>query len=444
MAITKIHPIKSTLKKALDYITDPGKTEDKILVSSFGCGIETADIEFQMTLRQAMNKGNNLAHHLIQSFAPGEASYEQAHEIGKQLADAVLGGKYEYVVATHVNKGHLHNHIIFCAVDFAAHKKYISNRQSYANIRRTSDRLCKENGLSVVIPGKERGKSYAEYSAEKQGTSYKAKLKLAIDSLIPRCVDFDDFLRRMAALGYEIKRGKYVSFRAAGQERFTRSKILGEAYTEEAITERIKGKVILKAPKQERRGVTLMMDLESNIKAQQSAGYKRWATIENLKRAAKTMNYLTDHGIEYYDDLERKVAELFSANSKAASTLKAAETRLNDMALLIKNISTYKELKPLYEEYRKSRDKEKYLRGHESEIILFEAAAKAIKASGISDRLPNLQALKVEYKRLSAEKDLLRTEYDTVKRQMKEYDGIKRNVDSILRTTRPQDRDKSL
>lgn len=444
MAITKIHPVKSTLKKALDYITNPGKTEDKLLVSSYGCAVETADIEFTMTLRQAMNKGNNLAHHLIQSFAPGEATYEQAHEIGKQLADAVLGGKYEYVVATHVNKGHLHNHIIFCAVDFAAHKKYISNRQSYGNIRRTSDRLCRENGLSVILPGKERGRSYAEYSAEKQGTSYKAKLKAAIDGLVPRCTDFDDFLRRMAALGYEIKRGKYVSFRAAGQERFTRSKILGEAYTEEAITERIKGRVILKAPKQERRGVTLLIDLENNIKAQQSAGYKRWATIENLKRAAKTMNYLTDHGIAYYGDLESKVAELMDANDKAASALRGVEQRLTDMALLMKNIATYKELKPLYEEYRHSRDKEKYLRGHESEVILFEAAAKALKAAGVSGRLPDVPALKTEYKKLSAEKDRLRTAYDTVKRQMKEYDGIKRNVDSILRPAKEQERDKSL
>lgn len=444
MAITKIHPVKSTLKKALDYITNPGKTEDKLLVSSYGCAVETADIEFTMTLRQAMNKGNNLAHHLIQSFAPGEATYEQAHEIGKQLADAVLGGKYEYVVATHVNKGHLHNHIIFCAVDFAAHKKYISNRQSYGNIRRTSDRLCRENGLSVILPGKERGRSYAEYSAEKQGTSYKAKLKAAIDGLVPRCTDFDDFLRRMAALGYEIKRGKYVSFRAAGQERFTRSKILGEAYTEEAITERIKGRVILKAPKQERRGVTLLIDLENNIKAQQSAGYKRWATIENLKRAAKTMNYLTDHGIAYYGDLESKVAGLMEANDKAASALRGVEQRLTDMALLMKNIATYKELKPLYEEYRHSRDKEKYLRGHESEVILFEAAAKALKTAGVSGRLPDVPALKMEYKKLSAEKDRLRTAYDTVKRQMKEYDGIKRNVDSILRPAKEQERDKSL
>ena len=143
MAITKIHPIKSTLKKAIDYIVDPAKTDDKLLVSSFGCAVETADLEFEKTRLLAMQKGNNLAHHLIQAFEPGEVSYAQAHEIGRQLADEILGGKYEYVIATHINKEHCHNHIIFCAVDFAEHKKYISNRKSYAQIRRVSDRLCR-------------------------------------------------------------------------------------------------------------------------------------------------------------------------------------------------------------------------------------------------------------------------------------------------------------
>ena len=164
MAVTKIHPIKSTLKKALDYIENPDKTDEKLFVSSYGCSYETADIEFQMLLDQAYQKGNNLAHHLIQAFEPGETTAEQAHEIGRQLADEVLQGKYPYVITTHIDKGHLHNHIIFCAVDMANQRKYISNRQSYAFIRRTSDRLCKEHGLSVVKPGKDKGKTYAEAS----------------------------------------------------------------------------------------------------------------------------------------------------------------------------------------------------------------------------------------------------------------------------------------
>ena len=214
MAVTKIHPIKSTLKKALDYIENPDKTDGKLFVSSYGCSYETADIEFQMLLDQAYQKGNNLAHHLIQAFEPGETTAEQAHEIGRQLADEVLQGKYPYVITTHIDKGHLHNHIIFCAVDMANQRKYISNRQTYAFIRRTSDRLCKEYGLSVVKPGKDKGKTYAEWDAQKKGKSWKAKLKIAIDAAIPQAKDFDSFLRLMEAQGYEVKQGKFISFRA--------------------------------------------------------------------------------------------------------------------------------------------------------------------------------------------------------------------------------------
>ena len=204
MAVTKTHPIKSTLKAAIDYILNPEKTDGKLLASSFGCGLETADIEFAWTREAAGDRGTHLGRHLIQSFAVGETTPEEAHKIGMELAGAVLGGKYEFVLTTHVDKDHLHNHLIFNAVSFVDYKKYHSNKQSYHFIRRTSDRICKEHGLSVVVPGQDKGKSYAEYTAEKQGTSYKAKLKTAIDTLIPQVKDFDELLRRLQEMGYEM------------------------------------------------------------------------------------------------------------------------------------------------------------------------------------------------------------------------------------------------
>ena len=432
MAVTKIHPIKSTLKKALDYIENPDKTDGKLFVSSYGCSYETADIEFQMLLDQAYQKGNNLAHHLIQAFEPGETTAEQAHEIGRQLADEVLQGKYPYVITTHIDKGHLHNHIIFCAVDMANQRKYISNRQTYAFIRRTSDRICKEHGLSVVVPGQDKGKSYAEYTAEKQGTSYKAKLKTAIDTLIPQVKDFDELLRRLQEMGYEIKQGKYISFRAAGQERFTRTKTLGAAYTEEAIKERIKGVYVAKTKTlREDKKIRLVVDLENSIKAQQSAGYERWAKIHNLKQAAKSMNFLTENKIEYYSELESKIADIMTAHDAAAKAVKEVEQRMSDLSLLIKHTTTYRQLKPIYDEYRKSPDKEKYLRGHESEIILFEAAARALKEMQIK-KLPDLAALRKEYRSLNDRKTKLYEDYRQAKKQMQEYGVVKKNVDSIL------------
>ena len=443
MAVTKIKPVKSTLKKALDYILNPDKTDGKMLVSSFGCSPETADIEFAFTIAQALDRGNNLAHHLIQSFEPGEVDYQKAHEIGKQLADAVTKGQYEYVLTTHIDKGHVHNHIIFCAVNFVDHHKYNSNKRSYYGIRNMSDRLCRENGLSVVAPQKGgKGKSYAEYLAEKTGTSWKGKLKIAVDGLIPQVSSFEELLSRLQAAGYEIKPGKYVSCRAPGQERFTRLKTLGADYTEEAIRERIEGRRTrtAKAPKSE-RGVSLLIDIENSIKAAQSRGYEQWAKIHNLKQAAKTLNFLTEHQISRYEDLTAKITEIQTESDKADDALKEVEKRLADMAVLIKNVSTFQKTKPAYDTYRKARNKDRYRTAHEGTVILHEAAAKALKAAGIS-KLPNLAALQAEYEKLQEQKEALRADYGKLKKQVREYDVIKQNIDSILRQPREPEREK--
>ena len=443
MAVTKIKPIKSTLSKALDYIENPDKTDGKMLISSFGCSYETADIEFGYTLSQALDKGSNLAFHLIQSFAPGEVDYEKAHEIGKQLADAVTKGQHEYVVTTHIDKGHIHNHVIFCAVNFVDHHKYNSNKRSYYGIRNMSDKLCRENGLSVVVPGKgSKGKSYAEYQAEKTGTSWKGKLKTTVDALIPQVSSFEELLTRLQAAGYEIKPGKYVSCRAPGQERFTRLKTLGADYTEEAIRERIAGRraKAAKAPR-EQRDVSLLIDIENSIKAAQSKGYEQWAKIHNLKQAAKTMNFLTEHKIEQYADLVSRIEEMSAESGQAADALKNAEKRLADMAVLIKNVSTYQKTKPVYDAYRKARNREKYRAGQEQAIILHEAAVRSLKAAGIA-KLPNLAALQSEYEALQAQKEALYADYGKLKKKVREYDIIKQNIDSILQADRQPEREK--
>ena len=440
MAVTKIKPIKSTLKKALDYIQNPDKTDGKMLISSFGCSPETADIEFGFTLSQALDRGDNLAHHLIQSFEPGEVDYQKAHEIGKQLADAVTKGQYEYVLTTHIDKGHIHNHIIFCAANFVDYRKYNSNKRSYYGIRNLSDRLCRENGLSVLMPEKgSRGKNYAVYKKEKTA---KGRLKTAIDALIPQVSSFEELLSRLEAAGYEIKQGKYVSCLVPGQERYTRLKTLGADYTEEAIRERIEGRRArsVKAPKTE-RGVSLLIDIENSIKAAQSRGYEQWAKIHNLKQAAKTLNFLTEHQISQYGELTARIAEIQTESEQAAESLKSAEKRLADMAVLIKNVSTFQKTKPVYDAYRKARNKESYRAAHERGIILHEAAAKALKAAGVS-KLPDVAALQAEYEKLQEQKEALRADYGKRKKQVKEYDVIKQNIDSILRQSREPEREK--
>ncbi len=441
MAVTKIKPIKSTLSKALDYIQNPDKTDGKTLVSSFGCSYETADIEFEYTLSQARQKGNNLAFHLIQSFEPGEVDCEKAHAIGKQLADATTKGQHEYVLTTHIDKGHVHNHIIFCAVNFVDYHKYNSNKRSYYGIRNMSDKLCRENGLSVVVPGKgSKGKSYAEYQAEKTGTSWKGKLKIAVDTLIPQVASFEELLQRLRQLGYEIKTGKYISCRAPGQERFTRLKTLGADYTEEAIKERIAGKrtKAAKAPK-EQRGVSLLIDIENSIKAQESRGYEQWAKIHNLKLAAKTMNFLTEHKIEQYADLVSRIVDVNAENEKTADALKGVEKRLADMAVLMKHVTTYQKTKNVYEAYRRAKDKDTYRAKQESSLILHEAAAKAFESGGCYQS-PQSCRHAGRYGKLQAQKEALYTDYGKLKKQVKEYDVIKQNIDSILRLEKEPER----
>lgn len=442
MAITKTHPIKSTLKKAIDYICNPAKTDGKLLVSSFSCAAETADIEFAWTRKHSIDKGTHLGRHLIQAFDPGETTPEQAHEIGMQLAREVLGGKYEFVLTTHIDKGHIHNHLIFNSVSFADYKHYHSNKRSYHHIRRVSDRLCKEHGLSVITPGQSKGKSYTEYTSEKAGTSYKAKLKAAVDRLIPVSSDFEDLLLRLQNEGYEIKRGKYVSCRASHQERFTRLKTLGADYTEKAIAARIAGKPRpSRMPGKADKRISLLIDIQNNIKAQESTGFAHWAKINNLKQAAKTMNFLTEHGINSYDELEEKAVEVAAASDKLLADIKSTESHIADLSLLMKHAATYRKLKPVYDSYRKSSDKEKFLRGNESNIILFEAAVKALKEMKV-EKLPSIEKLKSDYEVLTADKERLYSEYKVVRQEAKEYHTIKQNVDSLLSVPKAPEREQ--
>lgn len=467
MAVTKTHPIKSTLKAAIDYICNPDKTDGKLLVSSFGCSAETADIEFAWIRRHAIDKGTNLGRHLIQAFEPGEVTPEEVHRIGMELAREVLDGKYEFVLTTHIDKDHVHNHLIFNAVSFQDHKHYHSNKRSYHFIRRTSDRICKEHGLSVIVPGRDKGKSYIEHQAEQNGTSYKAKLRAAIDRLLPGCSDLEDLLRRLQREGYELKRGKYISARYIGvpakshdfvgeggatervsfspqggnercavrddaQERFTRLKTLGADYAEEALTARIAGRPRPSRQPQQRTGKpSLLIDIQNNIKAQQSAGYKHWATIENLKRAAETLNFLTEHGIGSLEDLSERCDGAAAATARVKADLRATEKEMERLTLTMKHAATYRQLRPLYDQYRQSRDKEKFLRGHEGEIILFEAAARELKRLDAVP-LPATQRLRAEMDELTARKATLQSEYRKAQREEREYDTLSQNVSMLL------------
>ena len=434
------------MSKAIAYILNPEKTDEKLLVSSYGCASETAAREFEWTRKIAEQKGMTsvriIARHVIQSFEIGEVTPELAHEIGKQFADEILGGKYEYVLTTHIDKDHVHNHLIFNAVDFVDYHAYKSYKRIYYDMREVSDRLCKENGLSVIPPSQNKGMGYKEYTEAKRGTSWKQKLKQTIDRLVITAKDYDDFLRLMQEAGYEIKTGKYISFRAEGQERFTRSKTIGENYTEERIKERIAGRTPRKSQRQTTpKGISLIGDIQERIRLIDSKGYEHKAKLTILKEAARTLNYLTDNNLLQYTDLEKKVEDVHSSYDRTGKELKVVEARLREVQPLIKNISNYQRLKPVYDAFQKAKDKPSFKAKHEAELVIFEAARSTLLAMQGDEKLPSLKTLQAEQQRLLDEQQRLYDERAKLKKEVKQIETIKSNVDTFLAPSADHDRD---
>lgn len=446
MAVTKIKAIRGTLSKAIAYILNPEKTDEKLLVSSYGCASETAAREFEWTRKIAEQKGMNpvriIARHVIQSFEIGEVTPELAHEIGKQFADEILGGKYEYVLTTHIDKDHVHNHLIFNAVDFVNYHAYKSYKRIYYDMREVSDRLCKENGLSVIPPSQNKGMGYKEYTEAKRGTSWKQKLKQTIDRLVITAKDYDDFLRLMQEAGYEIKTGKYISFRTKGQERFTRSKTIGENYTEERIKERIAGRTPRRSQRQTTpKGISLIGDIQERIRLIDSKGYEYKAKLTILKEAARTLNYLTENNLLQYADLEKKVEDVHSSYDRIGKELKGVEARLREVQPLIKNISNYQRLKPVYDAFQKAKDKPGFKAKHEAELVIFEAARSTLLAMQGDEKLPSLKTLQAEQAQLFEEQERLYAERNRFKKEAKQIETIKSNVDTFLSPSADHDRD---
>ena len=441
MAVTKIKPIKSTLSKALDYIENPDKTDGKMLVSSFGCSYETADIEFEYTLSQALQKGNNLAFHLIQSFEPGEVDYQKAHEIGKQLADAVTKGQHEYVLTTHIDKGHVHNHIIFCAADNLEHNKYHDCKQTYYRIRKLSDELCNEHNLSVIIPGGERGKKYNEWQSDKNGSAWKTQIRKDINAAIKSSSTYEEFLLLMRAKGYEIKgesfgedAPKYISFRPLGKDRFVRGSVksLGREYTKERIKERIELKRERKAviPKKDYANRRLVDT--SDEKFQNSPGLQRWAAVENLKIAAQTYN---EAGT--IKELEQKIATTAATGKEAKQTVRKLENRMKDLAEIIKYAEQYKDNRSYHIGYKKAKNPDAYFRRYESQIILYGGARRMLEQAGINLKGLNVDKLKAEYQELMKQKSELTSTYKKCEKEVQSLNRKLENLNQYLGQTQP-------
>lgn len=424
MAVTEIHAVKSTLNKALDYIMNPKKTDDTLLVDGYHCAPETAVLQFNLTKKNFGKENGILGFHVIQSFSPGEVNYETAHRLGQELADKIFAGKFLYVCATHIDRGHVHNHIIANSVSFEDGRKFLSRRSTMYEIRNISDELCRENGLSVIEKPKEKGRSQYERGLEKKGQSWKALLRKNIDKAILNATDFDDFLRIMDSLHYEIKRGKYISFRAEGQERFTRGKTLGYDYTEERLRERISGARTTQ--------VGLLYDIESIAKKYQANPYiENNLKIKNIKLMAQTYNYLSENKLLSSEALSEKRSELKGRYDSSRERIKIIEKRLKVIAEDISNIDKYRKNKPVADKLNSVIFKEKYKREHESELIIFTAAEEYL-AKCFKGKLPLIKELRAEQKKLNDEKNKLYGKYYSAKAELAEVDKVAKNVRDIM------------
>lgn len=443
MAITKIHPITTTLTKALNYIQNPKKTDGTLLVDGYGCVPETAYQQFMRTKEKVDKKDGYLAFHLIQSFSPGEVDYVAAHKIGIELADKVFKGRFQYVIATHIDRGNVHNHIIANSVSFKDFGKYNSSPNSYYFIRRTSDMLCKEYGLSVVAEPKDKGKSHYEHSLDKKGQSWKSLLRQNIDRCIIKARDWDEFLLLMQRGKYEIKSGKYISFRAEGQERFTRSKTLGADYTEEQIRNRIAGGKRIEIESSQR--VSLIIDIENAMKERQKnpEAYRQWATVQNIKTMANTLNFLTEHNLLDYDKLSEKTEATRESYNSTRTRIKEIEKRLKTIDEDIHNIDNYRKTKPIANKLETVVFKERYRKEHEADLIIFGAAEKYLKKRFNGGKAPLIKDLRAEQKALLAEKDKLYESYYSEKSELSELQTTMKNVDMILGRDKAQEQERS-
>ena len=440
--INKGKTIAQTISERTDYADNPDKTDNGELVTSYECDSRTVDTQFILTKNRYSensnrDKGRNniIAYHTRQSFKPGEVDPETANRIGYELALEFTKGKHQFIVATHIDKAHIHNHIVFNSTTIDCTRKFRNFWNSYKVLRKLSDRLCIENGLHIIENPKPSKGHYGTWLGDNKRVSWQDKLKQTIDAVLyEKSADLAAFIQAMREAGYEAKHGKYLAFRAPEQERFTRLRSLKGDYTDEAIMERLAGtRTVFGSDTSVHTSAkpNLLIDIQNSIKAKNSPGYEQWAKVFNLKQAAQTLIYLQENNLMEYEKLEERAADATKTFNDLTDRIKEKEARLNEISSLQKNISSYSRTRDVYAEYRKSGYSKKFLSEHEGDIILHQTAKKAFDALGLQ-KLPTIKTLQTEYAVVLAEKKKLYQTYRQAKENMKELLTAKNNTDRLL------------
>ena len=454
MATTRLMPLHSgmgrTVAEALGrvtaYVENPEKTNGGDLVTAYQCNPSIADQEFLFSKRQYAaitgreRKDNDvIAYHMRQSFKPGEITPELANKIGYDLAMSLTKGKHAFIVCTHVDKHHIHSHIVFNSTAIDCTRKFRNFWRSSFAIRKISDMLCLENGLSVISEPKPSRGSYGTWLGEDKAPTIRGQLEVLIDTALGQgCKDFDSFLAAMKAAGVEVKQGKHLAFKISNGKRFLRCDSHGVDYSETAIMERISGKRIVtpRAKAAVKSKPNLLIDIQSKMQQANSPGFERWAKIFNLKEMAKTVMYLQENNLTDLGELEKACDAAVQNFNDLADRTKAASARMKDISELQKHIGAYGKTWEIYAQYRKltGRKREKFYEQHSSEITACQAAKQYFDSLGLK-KLPPMQSLKQEYAMLKVENKKRYPEYKQAREKMLELLTAKNNVERILGVT---------
>ena len=441
MAVTWLRPlhinkgksVSQTITERTDYAENPDKTRKGELVTGYECSPRTVDAEFLLAKQQyaeinGRDQGdkNILAYHIRQSFKPGEITPEFANKLGYDLALRFTKGKHAFIVATHVDKKHIHNHIVFDSVNLDCNQKFMNYWNSSRAVRRLSDQICLENMLSVIQEPKPRKGHYGTWLGDQKTESWRSKLQSVINKILnDKPADFETFLKLLEDAGIEVKRGKHISLKMTGQKSFIRLRSLSAEYSKEAIRESIRVKY------QNPKKINLLIDIQNSIKAQNSPAYERWSKVHNLKQAAQTLLFLQDNDITEYDMLSDKAQQAKDNFNNISERIKVADTRMKEITQLQKHIGSYGKTKDTYTAYRKTGYSKKFFTDHEDEIIRHKAAKKYFDSLELQ-KLPTIKSLQSEYAMLSSEKGKLYSEYRQARKFMQDVLNARQNVESLL------------
>lgn len=438
--------IADCLADRTDYAKNPNKTNEGEYISAYECDPRTIQGEFLLSKRQysditgRQQENDVLAYQIRQSFKPDEVSPELANKIGYELGLSFTKGNHAFIVATHIDKAHIHNHIIFNSTSLGCTKKFRNFLGSGKAVGKISDRLCLENGLSIIENPKRGKNHYGKWLGDKKPLTHSEKLRQIIDGILAKKpANFTVFLEEMKLAGYEIKQGSHLSFKGENQKKFIRLRSLGNDYSEEAIKAIIRGEKALSNKNVHQKPlprVNLLVDIQAKLQAGKGSGYEQWAKIFNLKQMAQTINFLTENKLLAYADLEKKSQTATDNFNQLSTEIKTAEKRMAEITILKAHIFNYAKTRDVYTAYRKAGYSKKFYEEHTSDLLLHKAAKATFDELAVK-KLPTIKDLQVEYAELFAKKKKAYGSYHAAKKEMQEVLTAKANIDRLLQSEPP-------